>query len=338
MIRTRLIFYLIFMWILYPASPVYAIEAPDNSSILTANGYGDVDEPGDILLVVHYDTDYGSNDVPDEPTSQTILLQYLDVTATSTSTAIRSASPFVLANNGYGHAITSIYFDTDEASSLNLTHGDADQARLISNPGFPDLSLSLSTNIVWRTIGSQTLFEDDIRQIADLMEEQPEWADFALMIVLSGRDVFDIDGENYFEHNIERLRQIGPGLFSDVITQPNFVEREFNDSFKTGLESSWDGSVLEDTFDSLASWWGMPALALSTSLILIGSMLGGGFIASVSIRNGVEREPSAGLAFLVSFTIIGLTAAMGIFNITVLAVFGFLGLLVLAVMFFLKRM
>lgn len=320
------------------AFPVFAVDPPEQTTIISARGYGDVDETGDILLVVHFDLDYGASTIPTVPASQTSLVQYIDTSATSTSTVIRSTSPRAgSGENGYGQGLVGIYFDAAGASTLNLTHADTDQARIRANPAFPGLTFTTTVDIDWQTKGSQSVLEANIIAQVLALEEQTEWAGTDLIAFDSGRNVLQGAGEDYLENGIPRLRQIAPNLFSAVVRQVTFIEGDFNQSYQTTLEGAWAGSVLEGSFDNLASWVDMPVIALSTTMVLLGSMIAGGMLAALVVSAGVDREPAAGMAFLIAAIIIGLAAFNGIFSLTVLAVMGFMGILLIGATVWLKR-
>lgn len=309
---------------------VFAIVAPDSFNIITAQGYGDVDESGDILLLVHYDIVYAS--LPDELASEAVMLRYLD-----NGSPVRASSPFVFVTSGYNQGVIAVYFDAADAVAFSLTHGDADSAELIGNPSLFTDPWKTSQPITWATKGSQLALETALAELALTLEEQVEWDGVNLIQFDSGANILQAEGEDYLENTIPRLRQMAPNLFAANFATPTFDERTFTQSYQTSLEGAWDNSRLSGSFTGLSDWTGMPETAITTTIVIIGALVLGGLLATFVMKQGVSTESAGGLALFVGVILMGLAAFQGLMNLTVLAVIGFFGLMLIASILWLKR-
>ncbi len=314
------------------AAPL-AVEAPDIVNMISTRGYGDVDETGDILLVIHYDVDYTA--LPNELASSAVLFNYVDGTDGDVR---RSTSPTVFVRSGYGQGIVGIYFTAaDAATSPAISHGDLDSADLAGNPSIFGSAWGTTKLIQWRTQGSTAQLTTDIEDILQLLQLETEWAGITLIQFDSGSNVLQADGEDYLENAIPRIRQMAPSLFSAVVNAPTFSERSFTNSYPAQLEAVWDGTRFSDTFTGLATWLDMPEIAVKTTIVLVAALVAGGMLGVTVVKNGVSQEAGAGLSVLVVTVIIGLAALQGLFSLVLLAVVGFMGLLIIASLLWLKR-
>ena len=310
-----------------------AIEVPDVVNIISARGYGDVDETGDVLLVIHYDVDYTV--LPNELASSAVLFHYLDATTGRTS---RSGNPTGFVRSGYGQGIIGIYFTAaDTLLGVPINYGDVDFADVGGNPMVFGSTWGTTKLINWRTQGSTAQLTTDVEEILQLLQLETEWAGVTLIQFDSGSNVLQADGEDYLENAIPRIRQMTPALFSAVVSTPTFTERTFTNSYSDTLEATWDNSRLGNSFTALADWFGMPEIAVKTTVVLVGALVAGGMLGLMVVKNGVSQEAGAGLSVLVVTVIIGLAALQGLFSLVLLAVVGFMGLLLIASLLWLKR-
>ncbi len=308
-----------------------AVADPDTLSIVSARGYGDVLEAGDILLVVHYHVDY--NTLPSETARQTVLGRYTD----DGGVPRREAAPYVYVRSGYGQGVISIYFSAADASAYSIAHGESATASLIGNPAFFASPWTISTAVTWRTKGSQAVLENDVAAIADVLEQRPEWTGLNLIQTLSGRQVLAATGEDYFENAIANIRRMAPNLFSTSLQSAQFIERQYTLSYQQTLENELAGSRLEHSFRGLAEWLNVPQNVLESVVVLFFGLFLGGTIAAWLVSQGVSESAGVAFTLLTTIVIIILAARIGWFSLQFLGVLAVLSAGLMAYVFFFKR-
>lgn len=299
------------------------MASPNTLDQKFARTYGSVGEAGDILLLVHYEIDYTGcpPTCPADPANETFLNMYNDV---SVGYGIKAATPYVYVNSGYGEGAVSIYLDATEAAGI--TWGDADTSKLLGNPSsFPSPPVDTQT-IEWRAqTGAGATLASDIAALASSLEGTAAW---------SGVDLVDGElltsaGQEYFEAVIPNLGSYAPTLYSGGLSNPDFVERDFDMSYRDELDNFWTGSSLANSWDSASAFTGLPVIFVRTLATLI---LGG--IATWFIVRATGES-------LLAFPIMGVVLAGGtIINwipLQLTAVTGFMGILIIGFTLWLKR-
>ena len=295
------------------------IAAPDTLDQKSARTYGSVGEAGDILLLVHYEIDYAV--LPADPANETFLNMYNDV---SLGYGIKAATPYVYVNSGYGEGAISIYLDATEAAGI--TWGDADTSKLLGNPSSFSAPPVDTQTIEWRAqTGAGATLASDIAALASSLEGTAAW---------SGVDLVDGElltsaGQEYFEAVIPNLGAYAPTLYSGGLSNPDFVEREFDMSYRDELDNFWSGSALANSWDSASAFTGLPIIFVRTLATLIL-----GAVASWYIVRATGES-------ILTFPIMAVAIAGGtIINwipLQLTAVMGFMGILIIGFTLWLKR-
>jgi len=249
----------------FAPSPVYAITAPDNLLVVSAQCFGGLLEVGDIGCLTHYDIDYAS--VPTELASDTYLNSLI---SSSTTDIIRSSNPYVFVNSGYGNGVVNIYFADVDAGALGVTWNAAHPMRLAGNPSvFPSVP-QINGAITWvaQTNGGASFGNAVLALGADL-EVEAEWAGVDLVETSGTGTVLTAQGEDYFVNAIPNLRSIAPDIFSSAILTPQFTEREFTAPYADALETQFDDTALSSTFDGLTAFSGAPEVMVRSSVAFV---------------------------------------------------------------------
>ena len=95
--------------VFFAVQVIYAITNPDALLVPSAQCYGGLVEVGDIGCITHYDIDYAS--IPTELASEAFLNGFV---SSSTTAVLRSSTPYVFVNSGYGNGAINIYFSAAE--------------------------------------------------------------------------------------------------------------------------------------------------------------------------------------------------------------------------------
>lgn len=303
-------------------STAFAIDQADTFTMLSARAYGQAIETGDILLVIHYDIDYVV--IPSETAEQAFLGHYADASASPTQRV--STSPRVQVNSGYGQGVMSLYMSRAEVTSFGITWADGDAAQIAGNPAFFADPQLLNLLIEWRAeTDSATILENDIRDIANILEVQTEWSGVDL---ISDQTLTDT-GEDYFVNSIPNLRTMAPDLFVGSLGAPAFIERTHGSSYQDALNEFWVGSALEDNWDSLADWWNLPVNMVTSMAVITLAVIVGAWAQRTSGESLVTL-PAMGVV-LIGGTLVDWVP------LQFTAVLGFFGLLVISYALWLKR-
>ena len=307
---------------LLSAGDANAIAGADDFTIIAATAYSGAIEDNDLLLLIHYDINYDSC-CPTETASQAYLGSYFDV---STSNPVRSAAPYLFVNSGYGQGVISVYFDSGDVSALGISCEDADLARISGNPAvFPGPQV-LDKSVTCRaTSDPADEIETDIDAIANLLDQETEWAGVTL---ISG-GFLTTNGENYFENAITNLRTMAPGVFQGTFETPDFIEDEPGTAYRDSLKNFFVGTRFENSFDTFADW---SHLGLTMAKFVLWMIL------TFAVMGWVMKTTELGVAgFPVLGLLIPIGVLMGMVDLQFAALMGFLGFFVIIWVLFLKR-
>ena len=210
-----------------------AVATPDTFEITTARAYGSVTESGDLLLLIHYDIDYLSC-CPAESAQETILAAYFDGSASS---IIMTSAPVLTGgvNSGYGQGAMSIYMNAAEVTAAGIVWNDSDYANIFGNPSFFATPPFYQLPVEWRAQSGRSAIGDDVISLGSSLQSSTRWVDAGKTLVENG--VLTGEGETYFQAVILNLRAMAPDLYSGSMTNPDFYERDFGDSYTTTLDS-----------------------------------------------------------------------------------------------------
>ena len=250
MIKKLLLLLIILPGVFFTAGIVHAsyLTNPTSTTQPAVYAYGSLIEAGDLFLLSHYNIDYGSNPVPSTPSSESFITAYKD----SSGSLISTGAIVDQVNNGYGQGAFGIYLSAAEVTAGAITWGDSDFGYLLGNPSFFSPLPSDSTAITWRseTGGGNTTLVADIQTISATLDALSYWSSCTL--ISSG--TLATCGETYWAAIVPSLSSVAPSLYSGTITNPDFSERTFTNSYGDSLDTYWDGSSQVNAFDGLATY------------------------------------------------------------------------------------
>tara|TARA_Y100000310_G_C20675885_1_gene813012 strand:+ start:69 stop:1055 length:987 start_codon:yes stop_codon:yes gene_type:complete len=260
------------------APTVYAaIASPDTQTINSIEAFRGVLEEDDQLYIVTFSLEYTTN--PVNGAGDNFLFRLTD-----NGTEIAAVAPFAFNNAGYDDGVISFYFEASDANipvwqTANLTVQFVGNPALTWTAGNPPLDTNNIINSF--TDGNQTV-PTRIRLLATALE-----AKYAvdMIEVLSGVLYLTSIGASYFETVIQNLRYIAPDVFSDIISKPEFDEREFTNANKTTSEARWLGDSVLD-FTDLGTLLGVPRMWATSIIYIIFSIA---ILIFITVRIGAVR-------------------------------------------------
>lgn len=275
-IPVALVVALIFNILLAPV--VYAaIASPDTQTINTIEAFRGVLEDNDQLYIVTFSLEYTTN--PVDGADDNFLFRLTD-----DGVEIAAVAPFAFNNAGYDDGVISFYFEALDANiptwqTANLTVQFTGNPALIWTAGDPPIVTKSTIDSF--TDGNQTI-PTRIRILAQALENK---YGVDMIELLSGVLTLTTNGASYFETVIQNLRQIAPNVFSDIVSQPEFVEREFTNTNKTSTEARWVGDSVLD-FTDLGNLLGISRVWASSIIYIIFSIA---ILVFLVIRMGAVR-------------------------------------------------
>lgn len=321
-------------------SPVFAIADPASVSVQKAQAFTSVIEANDVLFLAKFQITYTNCDTvsttgcPAESVTTAFLGHLIDDdgSCTGLGTAhLRSKAPFTSSApgfNGYGQGVFSIYLTASEATTLAVDACPESHALEIQgNPSvFPDVTNIVAQLQVATPLSKPLLPQAVLNRAGEI---QTSWG---VDLLQTSDTKLNATGEDYFEASISNLREIAPSIFPAGILTPDVLDREFNKTYKTGLEGFGSGFAIMDnangSFDALETDWGIPAIWLKSIIAMI---VTGAMVVAVLRSTGDTRVALLAAPFgFAGFTLIGFMALEFMALITVFAA------LALGYMFFLK--
>jgi len=248
------------------ATPVYAIDNPDTISIETVRAYDSVLTSGDLLIIVQYNLAYAS--LPDEVITDAFIGRFKRDTI-----ELNSVSPFSFNDKGYGRGVFSLFWTPTQktADSIEFNNPNLEGYTLTLQGDIGVFTGSVPTTTSDSITYSNQLFSD-VKALAQKFENDPGWNDDAafadLITTAGGVDQLTSVGEEYFSNAIPNLNVMIPSIFSSGKTLADFVPRASNRSFEGELNTFWDGTTIDDGFDSLAEDTEAPRLLWTTMAAL----------------------------------------------------------------------
>lgn len=313
-----------------PAS-VLAQASPDDLIILSVQGYTDLLETDDLLLVVHYDIEYASP--PTQLVSDTFIARFLRDT-----TDLNSTELFPFNERGYNEGIFSFYWTATQRSTdsveYNNTNSENYLVRLQGKVGvFPGGVPSVTTSaITWRATGD---LKQDIIDLALALDGDADWTDANDLIVTGDQTQFTTKGEEYFATVIPRLSSMVPSLFESAVTVLLPVTRTPQNTYKKDLDNFWVGTPIVDTnLQRIADNFQVDLVVVKTFLGFL-FMLVAGFLAAWLVKDQGGRAAEFGM--LAMALVFVLEIPVGIVTMPLGMIVGLLALVGLSWAFFGRR-
>lgn len=237
---------IILLAVLLLASPVYAIDPPDDIAINATYAFQHCLEENDQLYIVDFTVD--DSPAPTETINEAYLVRLLD----TGDAEIRVIAPTYVAgfpdNSGYSRQITAIYFSASEAPTWN-------QAYTMEVTGNPTLSWTGSIPSVSSSIDSwsasasisQTQWELSIRVLTIASFLGVAWSEDLVEVTADGTRLTTA-GQTYFTSAISNLQTMAPYAFSGSLTEPDRDDlREYDQSYADELSANVTGTMLDMT-------------------------------------------------------------------------------------------
>lgn len=257
----------VLLWLffsLFVGSPVYATEAPDSISILSAQVVRNTITDGDMTFVAHYNLAY--EDYPSEPASSTFIFRLYSPDGL---TLLAATTPYVIFNNGYSHGVVSFYFDAEDAPEWGLAYKiDIAGSPLYFDPP-PDPYNYVLSDYSGTTDqqANQELLKSYILGVCDLMEQaEPSW-------VLHGSTdvgiVLTALGEVYFRGAIPGLQSMAPTLFFVQFYTPEPTELTYTDELAQEYGGRLEGTDIMLGFERLGAEFNLSGGTTAAFLVIL---------------------------------------------------------------------
>ena len=310
---------------------VSAQAGPDDLILLSVQGYTDALEDDDLLLVVHYDIEYGSP--PSQLVNDTFIGRFLVDTTDRNSTEL-----FPFSQRGYNQGIFSFYWTALEATADSVEFDNPNTEnyiiRLQGKPGvFPGGVPAInSSTITWRT---RLELRTDIIALAQALQGDPDWVTEELSLIVTGDQTqFTSDGEEYFATVIPRLASMEPALFESAVSILLPVTRTPTNSYKDDLDDFWVGYWVDDNLQSIADNFQMSLVVIKTFLAFVAMLI-------VCVGTGIllkqHGDTAVEFGILTMAVTLPLGISVGLISMPVGMVIGLLALVGLSWSFFGRR-
>lgn len=251
-----LLLFIVSTLILSAVEPVYAtVDAPDTLEINQVEVYANCLEVGDQLYLITGTVDYTVN--PDDNIETNFVVRLMDGTDELGNTIF-----YAYFDDGYEFGTCAIYFSAADAPTWE---GDY-TVYIQGNPtvdwdGDPP-ETHTSAFSLWfdedTTLATRERLTTRLRALA-LFTEISWGATAPDLIAYSGdENKLTEYGDDYFSNSIPRLREVCPDLFLDVITTPEFDERDIITNSCTSSENDvelvYGVNWYAQTFEALSSY------------------------------------------------------------------------------------
>lgn len=316
--------------VLFPAI-VSAQSAPDDLIINSVQGYQNVLEDDDLLVVVFYDIEYASP--PTQLVSDTFIGRFLRDT-----TDLNSTELFPFNQRGYNQGIFSFYWTAAQRSTdsveYNNTNSENYLIRLQGKVGvFPGGVPSVTTSsISWRTT---VQLGTDIIDLALALDGDADWVTGNQDLITTGDlTQFTASGEEYFATVIPRLASMVSTLFESAVTVILPVTRTPQNTYSEELQAFWVGTFVDTNLQRIADNFRITLVVLKTFMGFL-FMITAGFIATMAMRHTGNRAAEFGM--LTMALVFVLEVPVGIVTMPLAMITGLLAIAGLAWAFFGRR-
>lgn len=295
---------------------------PDSMAVVSAHGFKDLAETGDVSVIVHwnfkYPDDYTSDNYSDlAPAS---LAFQLDLYDTDGTTLLGTASPYVYApflTNGYQTGVSAFYFSAadnvsaDEPYVVRLQ----ESALYFASPATANYTMTVATD--WANSDADGMYSHVI-QLCDLMV-----AEFPLISLKTATDVgvvFSSYGEAYFRAAIPGIQTLCPQLFYIQDYWPEeMTVTPYDQTLQDQYSIRMQGSELMRGSTRLGAHFGVTGNFV-LGFFILGACIGCGV---VTMKKGWGLEPGlvgAGIISLAGAVLIGANVFTIVMVATLIAV------------------
>lgn len=205
--------------ILLLATPVFAINQPDDLSLEGVWVYQNCREEGDQLYLVLYLIDYSGTGEPSYGADETYMVRLMDGDDT-----LKYTYPVAYHNDGYDMGVAALYFSASEAPDWEGLY----TMELIGNP-FQDWPGGVpmdttSTFDLWQDNEisiSKTIIASRIIWLANELED--DWGEDMVTQSDEGEDVLTSYAAGYFVNVIPYFSDVAPTIYSTTEYLPSEV-------------------------------------------------------------------------------------------------------------------
>lgn len=218
--------------LLFPM-PVLAIDDPDTPPAVNAvYVYEDLDEDGDVGVLIDYFFDYSITGNPTETATAAYIASFVDIDG---ATQLKTVAPYTYQDSGYGRGLIWIYFTAAEVTADNITSGNIAlyEVWLMGNPTLDwddDPPKTIAGIDDWQVAGSNTAVLLALRVLYYADQLELLWSlDLIEETALGNR--LTTSGESYFVNVIPGLRSKAPSAFSAGTYDPIIEDLDYATSF-----------------------------------------------------------------------------------------------------------
>lgn len=231
----------IFVIMLLPAAPVYAISNPDSTPTADIHCYRNLLETGDFLVYIYANIPYAS--LPDEDVTEAFVWRWMD---TDNTTMLATTTGYSYNDSGYGDNIFAMYLSASDAP----TWGQSYPIRLSGNPAVfadpPDYNFIInSSDYSSETTPSEVQEELANRILVDAASLDIAWSLSAAASLLTEIEVgtrLSVYGEAFFRGAIYGVQALAPNAFRWVVEQIEFTDRTWSPAYAANISSQWAGT------------------------------------------------------------------------------------------------
>ena len=299
-------------------SVAYALDPPDGMSIQSVKAFQNLAEDGDLAIIFHYRIPYETYTYPTTPATDSIIFRlYAD-----NGTLLSVSRPYVYSpfeTNGYGDGVSSFYFTEEDAPPWE----ESFDINILGVPAYYDPIQTINYEMTAAdystaelTVDSRYALYDTILSICDTFKTI--YPEVALKATTDTGVVLSQYGESYFRGAIPGLQTLCPQLFFIQVYIPERIEVEpYTMDLQTTYTERLQGTDLQrgaerigDTMGGLSGsfvfgmiafigciiaciltmrqGWGIePGLGISTGIIILGAVLVGNALFTITMIGGL---------------------------------------------------
>jgi hypothetical protein len=285
------------MLALLAVGPVFAvvIDQPDSMAIISARGFTDLAETGDVAMVFHWDIPYyGDNGTyPIIPASASIVFQLY---AADGVTLLNTAAPYVYApflTNGYRQGVSVFYFTAADA----ITPGGAFQIRIQQSVTYYATPTSTTYTMTAGDWANDTQADMKAYVLALCDSLLLEYPTVTLASATDIGKVLGTYGDAYFTGAIPGVRMMCPALFyvQDYVPAEMAISPAYDSTLQDSYSIRMQGSEIKRGADRLGTHFGLTGYFILGSVFLVASIA----CAVLTMRRGWGLEPGGVAASII---------------------------------------
>ena len=267
----KLLWVIILLIILLPATPVFAIDEPDSTpTVQKIDIYRNLRETGDRLILIYANIPYAT--LPDVPVSDAFYWKLIDMDGV---TELGVTSGFAYNDSGSGWNLYSMYFASADNWTWGLEYGIKLAGNPVEFPGGYEQSYVIATSDYSSYTVQQEVQEDlQIRLIAIANDLDTRWGlTDSLLYQSEAGQKLSADGEAFFRGAIYGLQSLCPGIFNVTITDLDITDRVWNEEYSANVTGQYAGTWIGTAKAAGAAMFGGTTDVATVMLMLTGGIL-----------------------------------------------------------------